>query len=412
MTTISNVYTLNNALTGNSGYVARDTATNNIIVSVAGSQNIQNWVENLNVTKQAFPWAGCTGCAVESGFYFATTALQSQMLDALSVLNAEGASGMVFTGHSLGAAVTLLTAVELAVTNQVTPSVRVENMGQPRVGNAAWATALTKLFTPPAAGAGAGTLEKEEEEEESTLGQFNAPALRALHRQLKARTGPAAGSKLLGKARRQPLTLGSVQGMVNELMLGSIFPMSPIMVRGVEKALAARADVPASTAEEIVKALEEQAGLTQAAGSHYLAEQQQQLNKNKKALRQQQRQRESVRQQLHELQALAESTGIATLSEEHLSILDTLQLYSPETATMTNPQYHRWTHWKDIVPHLPAEIMGFSHGAQEYWGAEDWSSFTQCSAVNGEDPSCSDNFFLYSINDHYTYLGIPISRLC
>lgn len=73
----------------------------------------------------------------------------------------------------------------------------------------------------------------------------------------------------------------------------------------------------------------------------------------------------------------------------------------------------RVTHWRDPVPHLPPELLGFAHEPQEVWYTEDQSSYTVCDATNGEDPNCADSlFWTLSVDDHLSYLGIPISDLC
>lgn len=73
----------------------------------------------------------------------------------------------------------------------------------------------------------------------------------------------------------------------------------------------------------------------------------------------------------------------------------------------------RVTHWQDIVPHVPPEVMGFEHSIEEVWYVEDSSTYTRCSTTNGEDAKCSDGQPTdLSIDDHLHYLGQPISNLC
>lgn len=75
--------------------------------------------------------------------------------------------------------------------------------------------------------------------------------------------------------------------------------------------------------------------------------------------------------------------------------------------------YFRITHWRDPVPHLPLEAMGFEHDPTEVWYNADSSSYSVCSSSDGEDPSCSDSLaFDLSIPDHLTYMGYPISDSC
>lgn len=72
---------------------------------------------------------------------------------------------------------------------------------------------------------------------------------------------------------------------------------------------------------------------------------------------------------------------------------------------------NRVTHYKDIVPHLPMEIMGFHHVATEVWYDEANTSHKVCDG-SGEDPTCSDSVLGDSIEDHLYYMGMHISGLC
>jgi len=72
----------------------------------------------------------------------------------------------------------------------------------------------------------------------------------------------------------------------------------------------------------------------------------------------------------------------------------------------------RVVHYKDIVPHLPFEWMGFHHSPREVWFNEAQTSYQVCDGT-GEDPNCSDSLTIAtSISDHLNYLDLPISRLC
>lgn len=74
---------------------------------------------------------------------------------------------------------------------------------------------------------------------------------------------------------------------------------------------------------------------------------------------------------------------------------------------------YRVTHWRDIVPHLPLEAMGFTHVPTEVWYVEDSSSYTVCDPTNGEDPNCSDSLDItISVDDHLDYLNVMLSELC
>ncbi len=73
----------------------------------------------------------------------------------------------------------------------------------------------------------------------------------------------------------------------------------------------------------------------------------------------------------------------------------------------------RLVHWRDIVPHLPLEDMGFTHVPTEVWYQEDNVTFQVCDPNNGEDPNCSDSLDIaVSVDDHLNYLNVALSDLC
>ena len=76
------------------------------------------------------------------------------------------------------------------------------------------------------------------------------------------------------------------------------------------------------------------------------------------------------------------------------------------------PNSWREIHWKDIVPHVPLEWIGFYHEATEVWFPETWDDkWTVCNG--GEDPNCSDSLWSAdSVSDHLVYHNFPISNYC
>mmetsp|Transcript_14647 Transcript_14647/g.23869 ORF Transcript_14647/g.23869 Transcript_14647/m.23869 type:complete len:348 (+) Transcript_14647:483-1526(+) len=76
----------------------------------------------------------------------------------------------------------------------------------------------------------------------------------------------------------------------------------------------------------------------------------------------------------------------------------------------TIPNHWRVTHAKDIVPHVPIPWQGFYHVATEVWyPSQDYvpEQYTICDG-SGEDPTCSDSVLDTSVDDHLTYIGIPL----
>ena len=70
------------------------------------------------------------------------------------------------------------------------------------------------------------------------------------------------------------------------------------------------------------------------------------------------------------------------------------------------PEQYRVTHFKDIVPHIPVELMSYKHSSTEVFEDRDGTTKV-CSSEQGEDKHCSDKFPFPSYNpfDHMTYLG-------
>jgi len=72
----------------------------------------------------------------------------------------------------------------------------------------------------------------------------------------------------------------------------------------------------------------------------------------------------------------------------------------------------RFTHYRDPVPHLPLEDMGFRHIPTEVFYTQKYegpSSLKVCDG-SGEDKTCSDQYvFDTDVSDHLNYLGMTLS---
>ena len=82
------------------------------------------------------------------------------------------------------------------------------------------------------------------------------------------------------------------------------------------------------------------------------------------------------------------------------------------TSRIGDSTIYRVTHWRDPVPHVPLELMGFHHVPREVWYNSNSSSYQVCDG-SGEDDKCSDQLdFDISVSDHLHYINIPISGSC
>lgn len=134
------VGSLPNATTLNlEGYVAVDTVREEIVVAFRGSSSLRNWMADLDFIQVSCDYTD--GCRVHDGFKDSWDEVSA---DAFDLVEAAYASypgyTLVVTGHSLGAAVGTLAAVEL---RNLGYACDLYTYGSPRVGNLAFAKFVT-----------------------------------------------------------------------------------------------------------------------------------------------------------------------------------------------------------------------------------------------------------------------------
>jgi predicted lipase len=140
--------------TGAQGYTGYNTDTNTIVVAYRGSADIQNWIMNLDFFQIEYPNSNCSGgCMVHRGFLYVYQAIQSGVMASLKNLTASYGNmepTILVTGHSLGAAVAILSAADVALAYKSDFDVLVYTYGEPRVGNPAWALWMSTQVLPGA----------------------------------------------------------------------------------------------------------------------------------------------------------------------------------------------------------------------------------------------------------------------
>eukprot|EP01116_Phalansterium_solitarium_P002535 TRINITY_DN12605_c0_g1_i1.p1 TRINITY_DN12605_c0_g1~~TRINITY_DN12605_c0_g1_i1.p1 ORF type:complete len:299 (-),score=80.14 TRINITY_DN12605_c0_g1_i1:107-1003(-) len=72
------------------------------------------------------------------------------------------------------------------------------------------------------------------------------------------------------------------------------------------------------------------------------------------------------------------------------------------------PTTFRIINQRDLVPHYPAQTMGYHHVATEVWFEHNTTAYVVCDS-SGEDPHCSDSLVVLDPFDHTTYLGFTQS---
>jgi len=107
------------------------------VLAFRGSSNIQNWIENANFEQAPYP--RCLGCQIHAGFY-ADYLSFSQIFKSkvAAILKDHPNAQILTTGHSLGAAISVICALEMKH-NFPSNKIILHNYGQPRVGNKALA---------------------------------------------------------------------------------------------------------------------------------------------------------------------------------------------------------------------------------------------------------------------------------
>ncbi|CAD8167303.1 unnamed protein product [Paramecium octaurelia] len=124
-------------------YVGINQAENRIIVTFRSTQNLLNFINDLKFMKQDYP---CYDCKVHSGFMESYLDIKEDLLkqvNELSILNPK--AQLTITGHSLGAALATLAAIDLTNIGLYIHTFYI--FGSPRVGNKAFAEYFSKKIT-------------------------------------------------------------------------------------------------------------------------------------------------------------------------------------------------------------------------------------------------------------------------
>jgi hypothetical protein len=114
------------------GYIGYRAYDQSIYVVFRGSTSMKNFVDDMNFFQTPYPY--CAECSVHRGFFAANNAVIKDIIYEVQRLNNLFPSfSIVVTGHSLGAAVATLCAIDLIETGL--KNVKLVNFGSPRVGD-------------------------------------------------------------------------------------------------------------------------------------------------------------------------------------------------------------------------------------------------------------------------------------
>jgi len=127
------------------GYISVSKSLKQVMVSFRGTQadSLRNWAVDLKAAKLT-PYQNYTGVQVHEGFQKAYLALKNQVLSAVQTqLSRNPGYAVVLTGHSLGAALATLAAIDIS---RITTQVYVWHYGSPRVGNRNFSTLFSSAI--------------------------------------------------------------------------------------------------------------------------------------------------------------------------------------------------------------------------------------------------------------------------
>ncbi|GAA0139597.1 hydrolase [Lithospermum erythrorhizon] len=122
---------------------------NATVIAFRGTQesSLQNWVSDLYWKQLDLKYPGMDDAMVHQGFYTAyhNTTLRPAILSAIQrVKELYGDIQVMVTGHSMGGAMAAFCGLDLTV-NLGIPNIQVTTLGQPRIGNAAFASCYSRL---------------------------------------------------------------------------------------------------------------------------------------------------------------------------------------------------------------------------------------------------------------------------
>jgi len=133
--------TIYDAGTDTQGYIGVLPSDKSIYVVFRGSQDIRNWVTNLNAFKTPYTSYPECGCQVHQGFYGAEQKVIASIISEVKTLRTKYSGYSVkVTGHSLGAALAQLTGMDIL---KAGIPCSVYNFGMPRAGDKTYAAFAT-----------------------------------------------------------------------------------------------------------------------------------------------------------------------------------------------------------------------------------------------------------------------------
>ncbi|KAJ2488050.1 hypothetical protein EV174_000156 [Coemansia sp. RSA 2320] len=131
------------------GYIARNPKQKLIVVSFRGTENLPQWIENLDFSLVQWP-EGVNSSHVHNGFVRSYLKVQDIVLTKVEELAFKYPDYWIsLVGHSLGGAKAALCLLDLSIKlPELLPRLLLCTQGQPRVGNRGFASAIDALDIP------------------------------------------------------------------------------------------------------------------------------------------------------------------------------------------------------------------------------------------------------------------------
>ncbi|KAH9484947.1 putative feruloyl esterase A [Psilocybe cubensis] len=132
-------------VSGTQGFVARDDSRKEIVIAFRGTGELKDAFVDLQIIMKPLQITGLTtsvsGAQAHTGFQYAYNVAASTVLKTVKAQAAAYPTyTIVVTGHSLGGAVAALAAVSIKAAVNPKAGLKLYTYGQPRTGNAAFAT--------------------------------------------------------------------------------------------------------------------------------------------------------------------------------------------------------------------------------------------------------------------------------
>ncbi|MDH5402001.1 MAG: lipase family protein [Candidatus Heimdallarchaeota archaeon] len=139
------IYTINDEDTDTQAFIARDTS--NLVLSFRGTSSIKDALNDLTITRVRYPKTKnfLFHPRIHQGFFNAYSSVKSNIQSKIQSLLKDEPLEVYITGHSLGAALANITALDL-VLDKIVKNPKLYTFGCPKVGNRKYTKIISKTL--------------------------------------------------------------------------------------------------------------------------------------------------------------------------------------------------------------------------------------------------------------------------